>query len=113
MLGRDFVNRLVSSVEAHEKKAYRGLEPGVVCTPRCNDKDAISDCLREALKIPFETVRVTSVNPAPAWDLTGRDEVTFVTGDGLERKLSRSTFTACFSVELPTRYDHILEGADP
>lgn len=115
----DLRDRLLASVAASEKRAYRGLEPGAVCTPRESTSDGsvegtISIYLREALKIPFERVRVKNVIPAPAWDLTGRNEVTYVTEDGQERQLSRSTFTACFSVEFPTRYDRILEDeGDP
>lgn len=116
-LPADFKDRLIASMAAHEKKAYRGLEPGAVYDPREGTTDGsvegtISVFLREALKVPFERVQVKSVTPA-TWDLSNNNEVVYTTEDGQERCLSRSTFAACFSVVIPTRYDRILEGDDP
>lgn len=116
-LPADFIDRLKAGLEAHEKRAFRGLAPGAVCDPRSTTdasiEGTISTHLRAALKIPFERVQVKSITPA-TWDLTNSNEVVYLTADGQERKLSRSTFAACFSVVIPTRYDRILEDeGDP
>lgn len=118
MLPADLKDRLVESLEAHERKTSRGLEAGAVFDPRAatdaSIEGTVSVYLREALKIPFERVLVKSVTPATGWDVTNSREVVYVTADGQERALSRSTFTSCFSVVVPTRYDRILEDeGDP
>lgn len=108
-LPANFRDRVIASLQDHERRAYRGLEPGATFDPREPSKDTLSIYLRDALKVPFERVQVKSVTPATGWHVTNEHEVVYVTQDGRERKLSRATFVACFSVVVPTRYDRILE----